>query len=243
MDVGERSEQRASEIVTTSHNCWLAPYVRSFVASHSPHEHLELQVVVERFEGLGDGASGDAVHHGSLDLEEVAGVEVLADVIDDRRSFLKHRPDVVIDHEVQVALPVPRLLVRHDELSSLASLPLGEHVEARGEENQLGREHGQLALLGFTNLACDSNYVSSFQSFVDGREGILSLRVVGLEVAKRGRVRKETGVWVSLYINVYLGSVYLISYILYLINLVWSLLLVDLAHLITCTLCPSPRKS
>lgn len=46
-------------------------------------EELHVQLVVVSLEWSGSSTTSDLVHHGCLDLEEVALVEVLAHVLDD----------------------------------------------------------------------------------------------------------------------------------------------------------------
>jgi hypothetical protein len=50
------------------------------------HEHLHVQVVVVRLEGLGRRAARNGVEDGRLDLDEVVVLEVAADVRDDAKG-------------------------------------------------------------------------------------------------------------------------------------------------------------
>lgn len=82
------------------------------------HAHVEVhaEVVVARDEGCGGGAAGDHVHHGRLHFEEGARVEEAAHELDDARAHDKGGAHGGVDEEVEVALPVPRLLVSQAHL-------------------------------------------------------------------------------------------------------------------------------
>ena len=152
--------------------------VHPFVAEEAPdlvdavepayHEHLEeqlgrdahvqvaVQVVVVRDERLRRRAAGDHVHQGSLDLEEAVHVEEAAHEGDDlgaRAEDVAHRP---VHDQVEVALPVARL-------GRQRILRLGDHVQARREDDERGGEDGELAALGLAGLAGHTHHIAALR--------------------------------------------------------------------------------
>mmetsp|Transcript_6962 Transcript_6962/g.23963 ORF Transcript_6962/g.23963 Transcript_6962/m.23963 type:complete len:492 (+) Transcript_6962:1135-2610(+) len=128
------------------------------------HEEVHVEVVVVRDEGLGGRASRDHVHHGSLHLDEFPLVQERAHELDNLAPGDEGVPALGVDHEVQVALPVPRLLVLEPDLSG------GGHVQARRQHEHILDEDGELPALGLSRDANDSHNVSP-----------LGLRVLGVE--------------------------------------------------------------
>ena len=60
-----------------------------------PHVQVHVQVVVMRDEGFGCGASGDHVHHRSLDLKETQVVQELAHVRDNFGTGVELIPEKI----------------------------------------------------------------------------------------------------------------------------------------------------
>ena len=105
------------------------------------HEELLAQVVVPGLERLGRGPAGQLVHHGGLDLEKLAVVEVPAHVLDDLRANDKDVARARVGQQVEVALPEPRLGVREGAD--------GHGAQGRGKEGDIAGEEGELAPLRF----------------------------------------------------------------------------------------------
>ena len=138
-------------------------------------EHVEVEVVVVRLERAGGRAAGDDVHHGRLNLEEAAGVQVGSEEGDDLRARLEDLPGVGVHDEVEVALAVALLLVLE------AVVVLREHVEARREERHALRDDGELAGLRAGRAAADADDVAAVEDLRDLAEGLLAaLVLVGL---------------------------------------------------------------
>ena len=100
---------------------------------------VHVQVVVVGDEGLGHGTTGDHVHHGSLNLKEVTLIEVTANSVDDPGTDGKGVANVLVDDQIQVALTVTSLHVGQTAEVGI-TLGEGEHVQAGGEESDLGGE-------------------------------------------------------------------------------------------------------
>jgi hypothetical protein len=110
------------------------------------HEHGHVQLVVVGDKGLGGGTAGDGAHHGGLDLDEVPLVEVAADVGDHLGAGDEDVAAAVVHHEVEVALTEALLLVLETVVL------VGQVVQAGGQQDDLGSEDGQLALLALLDL-------------------------------------------------------------------------------------------
>mmetsp|Transcript_13985 Transcript_13985/g.41160 ORF Transcript_13985/g.41160 Transcript_13985/m.41160 type:complete len:210 (-) Transcript_13985:468-1097(-) len=132
-----------------------------------PHVELAVQLVVVGLEGPRRGAAGHHVEDGRLHLDEGVKVEVAPQVVDRARA---HEEDVArrpVHEEVQVALPVPKLLIRE--------ATLGEEVQARGEHLNLRGEERKLALLGLAREAACADNIAA----LDGRKVIRKVTRVG----------------------------------------------------------------
>jgi hypothetical protein len=81
-----------------------------------PHVQLHVELVVVRLERPGGSSSGDLVHHGRLHLQEVAVVEVFADVLDDLGAGDEGAAGRVVHDEVEEAVAVALLLVFISEM-------------------------------------------------------------------------------------------------------------------------------
>lgn len=143
------------------------------------HEQVHVVLVVVGDEGLGGGTTGDSVHHGGLDLDEIAGVEVVADVADDLGAGDEDVAGSVVHDQIQVALAETLLLV-------LETVVLrGDGVQAGSQEHNLLGEDGKLSIgtvLGgtATGESDDTDNVTSPQVFVLVLEGDVSAGVLGL---------------------------------------------------------------
>mmetsp|Transcript_15308 Transcript_15308/g.51482 ORF Transcript_15308/g.51482 Transcript_15308/m.51482 type:complete len:342 (-) Transcript_15308:295-1320(-) len=131
------------------------------------HEDVHLQFVEVRHERLGDSPAGDHVHHGRLDFKKSAFVQILANRRDDARARLEDLGAAFVDHEVEVALAVARLLVLQDA----RALALWQHVEAGAEQNDALGEERQLASLRFPRVADDADDVAAAELLVDVAPG------------------------------------------------------------------------
>jgi hypothetical protein len=76
-------------------------------------EHLLVQRVVVRDEGLGVGAAGNRVQHGRLDLQEAVLHHELADAADGLAARHEALAGGLVGHQVDIALAVLDLLVGH----------------------------------------------------------------------------------------------------------------------------------
>eukprot|EP01084_Bolivina_argentea_P110079 196615_1 len=135
-------------------------------------EHLLVEVVVVGDEGAGGGTTSNHVEDGGLDLSEVLGVEEMPQVVDDLGSVPEGLGVLAVDDEVQVALAETLL----DVLDS--GLVIGEHVEADGEQLDLGGQEGELTGLGATSETLDTNDVTTLDAAVDLLVLLLALPVV-----------------------------------------------------------------
>lgn len=96
-------------------------------------------------------------------LEETQRVEVLAHIVDDLAAGDEDVPDIVVQHQVEVALPVARL-----DVGEAAVGRLGQHVQARCEQEHLGGRDGKLALLGARGDAGHADNVAAAEDAVRG---------------------------------------------------------------------------
>lgn len=120
-------------------------------------------------ERTSSSATRDHVHHRSFDFQEISRVQVVADVVDNLGTLLEHSANIVVQHEVQVALAVTSLLILQ------AVERLGDHVQARGQHTHGGGENGELTLLTLTRMACHTNDVTTAQALQNMIIGALSL--------------------------------------------------------------------
>ncbi len=118
------------------------------------HEHVQTEVIVVRHEGLGCGSTGDDVHHGSLDFEEVALVQEGADVVHNLGTDGEDAGSLGVQDQIQITLTVADLLVLQ------SSVGLGKHVKTRRQQSDLLREDGELALLGLAGISADTNQIT-----------------------------------------------------------------------------------
>lgn len=72
---------------------------------------LHIQLVVMCLERSCGGTTSDLVHHGCLDLEEVALVKVLANVLDDLGALDEGVPCAVVHDQIEETVAVTLLLV------------------------------------------------------------------------------------------------------------------------------------
>jgi hypothetical protein len=105
-------------------------------------EHLLVERVVVRDEGLGVRAAGDRVQHRRLDLEEAVLDHEVADRAHRLAARDEARPGVLVGHQVDVALAVFLLLVGH------AVELVRQRAQALGQQAHAGDAHRQLAGLG-----------------------------------------------------------------------------------------------
>jgi hypothetical protein len=142
------------------------------------HEHVHVEVVVVGDEGLGGGSSSNLVHHGSLNFDEIPGVEVLTDERNDLGTGDEDIARTVVHDKVEVTLTVTSLLVLETEVLR------GKHTKTRGEKNDLlseDRELSRVVLLlgvGTTGESNNSDDVSTVKVLVLGK--VISNSLLGL---------------------------------------------------------------
>ena len=141
---------------------------------------VHVQVVVMSDEGLGNGTTGDHVHHGRLDLKEVTLIEVTANTVDDLGTDGEGVANVLVDDQIQITLTVTSLHVGQTTEVGV-TLGKGEHVQTGGKEGNLGGEDGQLTLARLAGMALHADDVTTLDGAMDLVEGLLSSGV-GLEV-------------------------------------------------------------
>lgn len=95
------------------------------------HVHLHIVLVVMGCEGLGCGTTGNLVHHGSLNLDEVALVKVSADPGDHLGSGNEDIARLLVADEIEVSLAESLLEV----LESV--MVIGQSVETGSQEHNL----------------------------------------------------------------------------------------------------------
>ncbi|KAI6775311.1 hypothetical protein HG530_002069 [Fusarium avenaceum] len=115
------------------------------------HEHLHVVLVVMSGEGLGSSTTGNLVHHGSLNLNEVALVEVSADPGDHLGSSDEDVAGLLVADEIEVSLAVSLLEILE------AVMVIGKGVETRSQEDDLSRKDGQLTLLTLLKFGLGSS--------------------------------------------------------------------------------------
>src|SRR5207249_3306319 len=108
-------------------------------------------------EGPRRGAAGDRLHHRRLYLDEAVPVEPVADVADDARARLERRLHVVVDDEIDVALPVALLDVGQ-------AVPLArQRTEGLDEEVEMLRFHRKLIGLRAENGALNGDPIAGVE--------------------------------------------------------------------------------
>ena len=103
-------------------------------------EHLLVQRVVVRGEGLGVCTAGDGVQHRRFNFEEVVLHHEITNTADRFASRHKALASGLVRHQIDVALAVFDLLVSHAvELVGHGPQALGQHADAGGVDRQLTR--------------------------------------------------------------------------------------------------------
>lgn len=148
--------------IHAAHNQHLQVELRS-----DTHEQLHVKVVVESLEGLSSGTSWNHVHHGSLNLDEVASAEEIAQKVENLISRVENLLDWVVQDQVEVALAVARVLRQH--LRAVFG-GLGHHVHAVGEADDFAGAHRQLVGLRTSGTALNSDDVTATQGRVQHGE-------------------------------------------------------------------------
>ena len=123
-------------------------------------EKIDIERVVVGDEGARGGASGDGLHHRSLDLDEVAGVEEAADGLHDAGALDEDLTHVGID-EIDVAHAVAQL-----DVGEAVEL-LGHRQKIFGEEGQLFDVDAELAGAGAEEIALDADVVADVEELVE----------------------------------------------------------------------------
>lgn len=148
------------------------------LGSHT-HEQVHVEVVVVSDEGLGGRTTGDGIHHGGFDLDEVAGVEEVADIGDNLGAGDEDITRAVVHNQVKVTLTETLFLV-------LETIVLGwDSVQARSQEHDLRSENRQLtigAVLGVTATreADNTNNITSPEMLVLSLERDIAGSVLSL---------------------------------------------------------------
>ena len=97
-----------------------------------------IELVVVCHERLRERASVARLEHRRLDLDEAALVEVTADRSDDAAAQDEARARLLVDEQVEIALPVPRLRVDEPVVGVRQWAPRpGEHLDLVGRERRL----------------------------------------------------------------------------------------------------------
>ena len=141
-------------------------------------EHLLVQRVVVRDEGLGVGPAGNGVQHGRLDFHEAALGHEVAHGRQRLAARGKARARGLVHDQVDVALAVLQLLVLHAvELVGQRAQAFCQQADRRGVDRQL-------ALAGAEHVALDGDDVAQvpvLEGFVDILAHVLG--DVGLDAA------------------------------------------------------------
>lgn len=171
------------------------------------HEELHVQLVVVGLEGLGCGSTGNGVHHGSLDLDEIALVKVAADVADHLGAGDEGLAGIVVHDQIEISLPVTLLLILETVVL------VGELVQAGSEESDFLSKDTQLTLISVARsstagVTLDADNVTSAERLVlvgeglaaggflrlahDLHSGALGADIVEAEVGARGTLVVDT---------------------------------------------------
>lgn len=89
---------------------------------------------MESLERLSGGATSNHVHHGGLNLDEITLSEEVAQKVKNLVPRCEDILDLVVHDKIEVTLAVPGVLVENFRLA----LPLGKHMHAVRETNDLG---------------------------------------------------------------------------------------------------------
>ena len=130
-------------------------------------EHVAVERVVVRREGLRGGAAGVRLEDGRLDLHEAAGLEPAARLAQDRAALVEAVARLGVGEEVDVAAAVAVLGVRE------AVELLGRLAEGLGEERPRGDADRELAGAGHEELALAADVVAEVQELERG-EGVVA---------------------------------------------------------------------
>ena len=143
------------------------------------HEQVHVQLIVMGDERLGRRTTGDSVHHGRLDLGEIAVIKEVPDVLDNLGTGDENVARGVVHDQIQVPLAVTRLLVSE-------TVEIGrQRVQARRQKDDIRRENRQftaLAILGVTAAGetDDTNDITSPEMFMGGFKLSITGMVLGL---------------------------------------------------------------
>lgn len=120
------------DTVHSTHNQHLEVQLRC-----NSHEKFHVQVIMERLKGPCCGSSSNHVHHWCLNFCEVLGSQEVSQEVEDFIARCKDLMNRVVQDQIKIALPVPRVL-RENLLLTIA---LWKHVHAVGETNDLCGSH------------------------------------------------------------------------------------------------------
>ena len=123
----------------------------------------------------GRGTPGDILEHGSFHFKETAVLQEAADLRDHLRALDEERGTLGIAHQVEVALPILDLAVRH------AVILIRHRTQRFRKHGELLHLDGRLAGLGQEGLPLDADPVSAIQAFPGGQGGFVER--LGVHVA------------------------------------------------------------
>mmetsp|Transcript_76742 Transcript_76742/g.128980 ORF Transcript_76742/g.128980 Transcript_76742/m.128980 type:complete len:320 (-) Transcript_76742:438-1397(-) len=142
----------------------------------NPHVQLHVQLVVLGDERLGHSATGNHVHHGSLNLQKVPVIQELAEERNDFGPSDKCIARRVVHDQIQVSLAIPGLLIMEP------CVILRQHVKARAEKLKLLGLQAEFPRRGATWNPADADDVPAMHALMDFFE--LVLVFIFLELAQ-----------------------------------------------------------
>lgn len=119
------------------------------------HEHILIKIVVVGLEGLGGGTTDLDGHHGGFNFEETTFVKETTDKVDDLGTDGENGLGLGVGEKVEVALAETDFLVLDTEVG------IGEDVETRGDELDVGGEEGEFTSLGATWLTAEPDDITT----------------------------------------------------------------------------------
>lgn len=145
------------------------------------HEQLHLKLVVVSLEGASGGTTGNHVHHGSLDLDELLLAQERADEVNDLGASLEDSLDLTVHDEIEVSLSVSGVFV-HSDVASAGCIGLGQLMQAVGKQLDGLGSHGELASVGLAGHTDDADNVTTTKRLLESLEVLLVVCSVGKDL-------------------------------------------------------------
>jgi hypothetical protein len=103
-------------------------------------------------------SSRDDIHHGCLHLEEPSLVQESTHIVDDLATSVEVLTNVLVEHEVQIALAVASFLILE------TGVLVGQHAQAGSQKLSVGGEDGKLTSVGTPGYTRQADDISTLHT-------------------------------------------------------------------------------